>query len=252
MAESMDVRASAFKPEKPTLFDVPLSPFGAGLRFLIYHSGLEDAVDIRPPKDLGGLKSAEYMALHPAGKMPLLVLPSGQAIPESTVIQQYILDALATDSELVPATPEERAAAASVTRYMDMYYEPIMGCMYKPMDPTERAAKLERLNAVLDVLESLCRGPLFLGSRMTTADASAFPHFVFMTYMLPQFFGWENVFGGRPKLAAWWDTIQQDPVAARVIQEVVGGLEGWKEGGRWEQVDVVEQVKDSSFKWVYP
>ena len=64
---------------------MPLSPFGARIRYCIYKYGLEDSVDIRPPADLGGLKSAEYMALHPAGKMPLLVLPSGQGIPESAV-----------------------------------------------------------------------------------------------------------------------------------------------------------------------
>lgn len=75
----------AFQPTRPTLFDVPLSPYGARVRYCIYKYGLEDVVDIRPPSDLGGVKSEEYMALHPAGKMPLLVLPSGQGIPESAV-----------------------------------------------------------------------------------------------------------------------------------------------------------------------
>jgi hypothetical protein len=34
--------------------------------------------------------------------------------------------------------------------------------------------------------------------------------------MLPDVFGWADVFAGRPKLAAWWRALQDDPAAARV------------------------------------
>jgi glutathione S-transferase len=34
--------------------------------------------------------------------------------------------------------------------------------------------------------------------------------------MLPDVFGWEDVFAGRPKLAAWWQALQRDPAAVRV------------------------------------
>lgn len=36
------------------------------------------------------------------------------------------------------------------------------------------------------------------------------------TQMLPDVFGWQDVFAGRPKLAAWWAALQQDPHAVRV------------------------------------
>ena len=55
-------------------------------RFVIYKKGLEDEIDILPPKTLGeGLKSPGYLALNPQGKMPLLVLPDGTPLPESQV-----------------------------------------------------------------------------------------------------------------------------------------------------------------------
>jgi hypothetical protein len=56
-------------------------------RFVIYKKGLEGEVDIAAPKLLGekGVKSKAYMQLNPLGKMPLLVLPDGQALPESQV-----------------------------------------------------------------------------------------------------------------------------------------------------------------------
>jgi hypothetical protein len=58
---------------------------GARVRYVIHAAGLNDRIDVKSPSELGGLKSDEYKALHPMGKMPLLVLPTGQAIPESTV-----------------------------------------------------------------------------------------------------------------------------------------------------------------------
>lgn len=47
--------------------------------------GLEDEIDFAKPADLGGLKSEAYLALNPEGKMPLLVTPEGEGIPESKV-----------------------------------------------------------------------------------------------------------------------------------------------------------------------
>lgn len=78
----------AYSPEKPTLIDAPLSPlgaFGARVRYIVYSQGLEESIDIKGPSELGGMKSEEYLKMHLAGKIPLLVLPSGQGIPESAV-----------------------------------------------------------------------------------------------------------------------------------------------------------------------
>ena len=42
---------------------------------------------------MGGIKSEEYLAMNPQGKMPLLVTADGLALPESEVISQYICHA---------------------------------------------------------------------------------------------------------------------------------------------------------------
>ena len=109
--------AALYKPAKPTLFDVPLSNHGARVRFhspgcnskpfasktmsghactttaqcryVIYKKELESEVDIVSPKELGGLGSEQYRALSPEGKMPLLVLPCGTALPESEVCAAF-------------------------------------------------------------------------------------------------------------------------------------------------------------------
>lgn len=65
--------------------------------------------------------------------------------------------------------------------------------------------------AYLDLASCLAAGP-----DITTGDSALFPTVVFMTYILPRYFGWRDVFVGRPKLAAWWGRMQQDEHAKRV------------------------------------
>ena len=57
----LPLTAAAFvvKPEKPQLFDLPVSNNGARVRMILYYKGLEAEVDIVSPKELGGLKTDE-------------------------------------------------------------------------------------------------------------------------------------------------------------------------------------------------
>lgn len=64
------------------------------VRFAIYKKGLESIIDIKSPLELGGLKSPEYLALNPQGKMPVLVLPDGTSLPESEVRPPADIDLL--------------------------------------------------------------------------------------------------------------------------------------------------------------
>ena len=70
-------------PHLPTHPAHPL--LGVQNRWVIYKKGLEDEIDTVAPQKLGGLQSEQYLALNPQGKMPLLVLPDGTALPESQV-----------------------------------------------------------------------------------------------------------------------------------------------------------------------
>eukprot|EP00958_Prasinococcus_capsulatus_P011375 scaffold1129_cov376-Prasinococcus_capsulatus_cf.AAC.7 len=120
------------------LYDIPVSNHGARNRHLIYGKGLQDVVEVVSPAALGGMKSDEYLALNPQGKVPLLVLEDGTAIPEvppllscpehSEVINQYLLDKYADRGpSFAGATPEERAQVALLTRIHDCYISPIQG-----------------------------------------------------------------------------------------------------------------------------
>ena len=60
----------------------------------------------------------------------------------------------------------------------------------------ERHLKIQELHKQIGILEGIIQGPFVVGTSPTTADAALFPTFVFMNFMLPRFFGWEDVFAG--------------------------------------------------------
>lgn len=247
-----EATTTGFKPEKPTLFGVPISNCAAQNRFVIYKKGLEGVVDIQPPKLLGdkGVKSPGYLALNPQGKQPLLVLPDGTALPESQVIETYLLDRYAgVGPSLMPPTPELRARAALARRVLDLYITPIQGCMYKKMDAADRCDQLQSVAFQLDVLEDIVAGPWVAGDEISFGDAALFPTFVFFTEILPRHFGWSSVFSGRPKLEAWWAAVLKDPEALRVINEMRVGLQDWESSKRWDALGISAQVADGSYNW---
>jgi glutathione S-transferase len=59
----------------------------------------------------GGNRTPAYLALNPAGQVPMLVLPDGRTLPESGAILHY----LAEETALLP---RERFARAEVLRWM--------------------------------------------------------------------------------------------------------------------------------------
>ena len=241
-----------FKATKPTLFDVPVSNNGARIRWILYKKGLEQEFDIIPPAEIGGVKSESFLQINPQGKMPLLVLPDGLCLPESQVIESYLLDKYkGVGPDLLPQTPELRAIAALASRIHDIYIAPIQGCMYKPNeDAVDRRKKIGEINFQLDVLEkTILGGPFVCGKEISYGDGALLPTFVFFTYILPRHFGWNSVFTNRPKLAAWWDAVSADPEGARIIKEMNGGLEAWESNDRWQKTGVSDQVADKSLQW---
>ena len=255
-------------PAKPTLITVDVGNNPARCRMLVYHKGLEQLVDVKSPADFGGLASPEYRALNPQGKIPVLILPTGEAIFEAKVVCGYLNDKYAEVGPSVgAATPEERARAALLTQVHDLYIaspnssDPMVtanqGAMYKSVeqiDAPSRAAKLAELEKQMDVLEGLIQAPYAAGASLTEADFALYPTLAcFLPYLLPTVFGWADPFDAsrRPKLAAWLATVGALTAAQRVRGEVMKGLEGWTASGRFAPIK--EQVAaNPQLKWVYP
>lgn len=239
--------------KKMVLYDVPVSNNGARIRCLIYKKKLQDFIEVKSPMEIGGLSSEAYIELNPFGKMPVLQLENGSGLPESQVIEAYLLDKFSNNEpSLLPDTPEKRALASLIVRIHDMYMTTIQGCMYKPMDSkSQRATEIAQIARQLDIIESYCTGPYVCGADMSYADTAILPTIVFCNYILPRFFGWPGIFEERPKLQAWWKLMNLDPDTGKVIQEIEGGLESWNKAKRWEEKGILKDVADSSYCW-YP
>ena len=189
-------------------------------------------------------------------KMPTLVTSRGLRLPESACIVSYLMDEYADIGPSLRAKDvDARACASLAIRVHDVYVVAIQGAMYRgPMDRSTRASQIKEIAKQLNVLEEIAgrtRGVYIAGEEASDADASLFPTFVFMEFLLPKFFGWHDVFANRPNLRAWYSAMMTDPDAKAVRDEVRGGLEAWVVAGRFEKVGVVADVADTSFTWAY-
>jgi len=233
------------------------------VRYLIYSKNLESKIDIVHPQELGGLKSPEYLALNPQGKMPLLLLPSGEAFPESDTISRFILDEFRSSGpSFDPCSSLLRAKSDLAARILDIYITPNQGALYKAMSAEERSKGIGEIAFQLDVLESILSdegGARVCGSEKSLADSALFPTLCFLVDILPAIFGWSldgdekgALWRGRAKLRSHWEEMsEKDEVGKRVIAEMRSGLKGWFDNKRWDELGITAQIKEDPSAFVF-
>lgn len=225
---------------KHTLYDVPVSNNGARCRLILYKKKIpSNEVQIISPMELGGLKSTEYLALNPQGKMPCLSI-NGDApysIPESDTICRYLISRYAdTGPTFLPDSHKSNLVA----RLHDMYITTIQGCLYKAAPPfgmfMTRSKAIEELKHQLDVIDKLVEdeGLYLMGNEVSLGDVSLFPTMIFVKFMLPKF-GESDILP--TNLEKWYnDVIENDSDFAKVNEEILTALKKWSEGGRWDSI----------------
>ena len=179
------------------------SPFVRKVRIAASLMGLEDRIEIleADTNDAGDSLRRQ----NPLGKVPALILESGEIIFDSAVIVEY-LDWLAGGGKVIPSEPEARfrsltqqaladgiCDAAVLIRYEALWREPQMR--------SERwvAHQNEKIARALAVFEA--EPPEELSNIGTIALAAA------LGYLDLRFEGaWR---AGHPKLAAWLDVFSE-------------------------------------------
>jgi len=121
----------------------------------------------------GESRTADYLALNPAGQVPMLVLDDGRALAQSNAIISY----LARDSILLPEDAFERAKVDEWLFWEQYSHEPYVAVcrfvmVYQGRPAVEREGwRVERGEGALDLMEqSLGSGDWFVGDRMSVAD----------------------------------------------------------------------------------
>lgn len=162
-------------------------------------------------------KTPEYIAeKHPFGQIPVLI-DGDYTLFESRAIIRYLAAKHHTEA-IYPIDLKQRGlveAWLSVNQsdsgpISDVLGEFYFGPLFRSTTPDEakRAALTEKLNGLLDILETrLSKSKFLAGEHFTLADLSFLPT---LTY-LHQAKGFEAPFEGHKHVKAWFDTISTRP-----------------------------------------
>jgi len=215
-ADNARVSPSSRNRKMPlTLYFHPLSSFCQKVLIALY----EHAIDFdKRIIDLGNeADRAELLALWPLGKFPVLQDHRRQrAVPESTVIIEY-LDRLHPGRHgLIPADGETALDVRLWDRFFDLH---VQGPMQQIVADRLFAANgdLSRERALLttayDLLERQLKGRTWVASPdFSLADCAAAPALFYASTLVP--FGDEHLL-----LSDYFDRLIQRPSVQRVIEE---------------------------------
>ena len=165
----------------------------------------------------GETRTPQFLAINPNGRVPTIVLPGGESLPESNAILWYL-------AEGTPYLPADRLGRAQVLRWMffEQYsHEPFIAVarfwLHFPggLDDLRRAQlpdKHKGGHAALDVMERhLAKNDFFVGQRYSIADIALYAY----THVADE--------GGfdlarYPAIQAWMARVKAQPGHVRIDQ----------------------------------
>ena len=217
------------------LYGGDLSPYTAKVRMQIYAKGITNITFERPP----GFFQGEFNKTSPLGRIPALGIRPGSVpgepdavvedvIPESEVIAEYLEECYPTPS-MLGNSPRQRALVRTISRIGDVY---LMNNIFMALPQIPRATRNEAIRDLfmaqlargINALEHyLSDGPYAVGETLTLADCNLVPALFLCEFVVPTL-DVPNPIPERPRSAAYWQRIQQNPHAARVIAEMQHGL----------------------------
>lgn len=201
------------------LYSFPASPYGIRVELLIALKKLDIEVTSAP----WALKTPEFNARFPLGKVPVLVLDDEQHIGESWAILEYLEDTHPQGPALRPVDPMEKAHMQMLARYADTHLAsdgvfPIFKTLLVPGTGTPDQMvpamhdQLRKGNRLLEHLPSCKNRPMHLG------DIALAPTLMYAEEMLKRYDNSGFSINDLDALAAWWDWFKADQVAADVIE----------------------------------
>lgn len=146
----------------------PLSPYSRKAMVAVRHRA--DAVDLQEIDPFaGGLRTPEYLALSPYGKMPVLETPEG-AICESTSIIEYLEE----QGPAVMLPPGQQRLARHWDRLADLYLmAPMAELFWRPDTPLGRQAPAVCRKTWRLLERQLVGRPFVCGEAFSLGDLSA-------------------------------------------------------------------------------
>jgi glutathione S-transferase len=191
---------------------------------------------LAPP---GGLKSPEYLAMNPLGKMPALE-HDGRYLFESSVLGEYLEEAFPA-TPLLPADPWQRARARLLVRILDVYISPETGVLFRNLGPAQRdAAAVEAASTRLAEYFVILDGQMAVagfaaGPAASLADCALLPTLMLLQKTVVPAFGIADPAATLPRLTAWFAHARADARFSAFMAEydvAVDAFLKWLAAGR--------------------
>lgn len=172
--------------------------------------------------DLGDPKArAEFVALWPTGKIPLLQDTTRACIvPETSIIIEYLDRHYPGPQPLLPSDPDARLEARLWDRLFDAYVmtpvQDIVADRLRPesqRDPQTVSAATTTLHMAYDMIERHLESRQWLaGNAFSIADCAAAPALFYAGIFVP-------FAPAHPNLSAYFERLLERPSVARTIDE---------------------------------
>ena len=174
-----------------TLYHLWLHPFSRKVRIVLAEKGLEFNLQIEKVWE----RRTEFLALNPAGDVPVLVEPDGTTLSNSSVICEY-LEEVYPSPTLLGTLSAGRAEARRLAFWFDLKffeevtvniaYEKLAKHLWKPGAPDSEKIRMGRdnLHRHLEYIGYLSvRRNWLAGDDLTCADLAAAAHLSVIDYL---------------------------------------------------------------------
>lgn len=210
----------------PMLFHLPLSPFCRKVRLVAAEKGVGVELHIEEP----WRRREEFLALNPAGLVPVWVEDDGAVISESAAICEY-LDETAAGPSLVGDTPGDRAETRRLAAWFDIkFYREVTEYLYgermlkrirRTGEPDSAAIRAGRQNILyhLDYIAWLTERRNWLaGGRLSLADLAAAAQLSSLDYLgeVP----WDHSEGAKN----WYQRVKSRPGFRTLLADSMPGF----------------------------
>ncbi|HIL27890.1 MAG TPA: glutathione S-transferase family protein [Micavibrio sp.] len=219
-----------------TLFHLWLHPFSRKVRIVLAEKGLEFDLKIEKIWE----RRTEFLALNPAGDVPVLIEPDGTTLANSQVICEYI-EEVYNEVSLLGTDPVQRAETRRLISWFDVKFnrevtdnlvgEKLMKRFLKlgePHGPSIRAGHAN-IHYHLDYIGFLTEKRQWLaGNDFSLADIAAASHLSAIDYI--GYVPWEEHQAARE----WYSRVKSRPSFQPLLED---RIPGFTPAGHYENVD---------------
>ncbi|NWG46859.1 MAG: glutathione S-transferase family protein [Alphaproteobacteria bacterium] len=209
-----------------TLLHMPLCPFSRFVRLVLGETGLAASlVRLHPWEDDG------FLALNPAGTVPVLIVDEKVAIPDSTAIAEY-LEELNGETPLLPGDALARAEARRLVRWFSdclhadvtapLLFEKFLRREKRLGGPdmgTIRAARAHLVQHLRYVGRLASQRHFLAGERLSLADLAAAAQLSTLDYLGDV--SWD----GHDAVRDWYARVKSRPSFRPLLADQIGGID---------------------------